>query len=271
MSELLPTKFYFPPVPAGFVARPQLGEKLDEALTHRLTLVSAPAGSGKTALVSAWIQSARKKGTAFGWLSLDNADNESGRFLEYLAACLEEGGTVIDIHGVPTGQPHSAPPEDPLAEFIRGLMDLKQDVILVLDDYHLIQNKEVHAALQYILDHAPARLHLLLLTRSDPPLELARLRVAGQLVELRMEELRFSVAEARLFLKRSAGVDLTEEDVSMLNARTEGWIAGLQMAAISLRGAAEPSAFIAAFAGSHRYVFDYLIEQVLDRQTPEVR
>jgi LuxR family maltose regulon positive regulatory protein len=271
VSELLPTKFYFPPVPAGFVARPRLMEKLDEALTRRLTLVSALPGAGKTALVSAWVHSARKKGTSFGWLSLDNADNDPVRFLEYLAACLEEGGTVIDIHILAGGPVQHLQLEELLGEFIRGLMELRQDVVLVLDDYHLIQNKQVHVALQYILDHAPERLHLLLLTRSDPPLELARLRVAGQLGELRMEHLRFSVQEACLFLRNSTGMDLADEAVNSLNARTEGWIAGLQMAAISLRGAADTSAFIVAFAGSHRYVFDYLIEQVLDRQAAEVR
>ena len=271
MTDLLPTKFYLPPAPDGFVARPQLLDKMDEALTHRLTLVSAPAGAGKTTLVSAWVQSARKKGAAVGWLSLDSNDNAPGRFLEYLAACLEEGGTVIDIAVLPTGQGEQAQVENTLADFIRGLMDLKQEVILVLDDYHLIQNKQVHTALQYFLDHASPHLHLVLLTRSDPPLELARLRVAGQLGEVRMEQLRFSVQEAAAFLKGSARVQLAEEEVIVLNSRAEGWIAGLQMAAISLRGAEEPSALIAAFAGSHRYVFDYLIEQVLDRQTPEMR
>jgi LuxR family maltose regulon positive regulatory protein len=217
------------------------------------------------------MQSVHKKGLAFGWLSLDNADNDPGRFLEYLGACLEEGGTTIDITALPPEKWEQGQLENALAEFIRGLMDLKREVILILDDYHLIQNKQVHAALQYFLDHAPAYLHLLLLTRSDPPLELARLRVAGQLGELRMEQLRFSVQEAGDFLEKSAGVQMAEEDVASLNSRAEGWIAGLQMAAISLRGAEDPSAFIAAFAGSHRYVFDYLIEQVLNRQAPKVR
>ncbi len=268
---LLPTKFYFPPIPPGFVARPHLLEKLDAALTHRLTLVSAPAGAGKTILVSAWVRAERKKGAAFGWLSLDSADNAPGRFLEYLCACLEEGGTVIDIESLPPSQNEQGQMENVLAEFIRGSMGLKRKVILVLDDYHVIQNQQVHLALQYLLDRAPAHLHLVLLTRSDPPLELARLRVAGQLVEVRMEQLRFSVKEAGDFLEKSAGVQLTAGDAAALNERAEGWIAGLQMAAISLRGREDTSAFIAAFAGSHRYVFDYLIEQVLNRQSPEVR
>ena len=206
VSGLLPTKFYFPPVPPGFIPRPQLLKKLDEALIHRLTLVSAPAGSGKTTLVSAWVQSARKKGAAFGWLSLDGSDNDPGRFLEYLAGCLEEGGTVIDIAAFPLGPGRQVQMEDTLAEFIRGLMDLKREVILVLDDYHLIQNKQIHEALQFFLGHVPSHFHLVLLTRSDPPLELARLRVASQLGELRMDHLRFSAQEAGEFLKASAGL-----------------------------------------------------------------
>ena len=271
MPNLLPTKFYLPPIPAGFVARPQLLEKMDKVLTHRLTLVSAPAGAGKTILVSAWVQSARKKGVAFGWLSLDGGDNDPERFLEYLVACLEEGGTVIDIAVLPRGQREQAQVENILADFIRGLMALKREIVLILDDYHLIQNKEIHATLEYLLEHTPPRLHLILLTRSDPPLELARLRVSGHLAELRMENLRFSDQEAGAFLKKSAEVQLTEHDLAALNERIEGWIAGLQMAAISLRGSEDASAFVAAFAGSHRFVFDYLLEQVLNRQAPEVR
>ncbi len=271
VSSLLPTKFYFPPIPPGFVGRAQLLQRLDEALARRLTLVSAPAGAGKTTLVSAWVRSMQKRGLAFGWLSLDAADNDPARFLEYLGACLEEGGTVLDVAALPPGHWEAGQMEAVLAGLIQGLMDLDREIVLILDDYHLIQNIQVHAALQYLLDHAPARLHLVLLTRSDPPLELARLRVAGQLGELRMEQLRFSTGEAGEFLERTAGLQLTPPEVSRLNSRAEGWIAGLQMAAISMRGAGDAAAFIDAFAGSHRYVFDYLIEQVLDRQTPEVR
>ncbi len=264
MTNLLPTKFYLPPTPAGFVLRPQLLERLDEALTHRLTLVSAPAGAGKTSLVSAWAQSVRRKECTFGWLSLDEGDNTPERFLDYLLACLEEGGMLAD-----TGETTTV--DQALAELIPGLIALRREVILILDDYHHIQNPSIHAALQYLVDHAPPSFHLVLLTRSDPPLELARLRVAGQLAEIRMEHLRFSAAEAGAFLEKSAGVHLTEPDVTALNARTEGWIAGLQMAAISLRGIPDPTAFVTAFTGSNRYVFDYLIEQVLNRQSPAAR
>ena len=275
MTSLLPTKFYLPPAPAGFVARPQLFEKLDEALARRLTLVSAPAGAGKTTLVSAWAQSLHKKGATFGWLSLDEADNALARFMEYLLACLEESGVQLDSAAFPfdSDQPamgEQVPAETIPASFIRGLMNLQQELILILDDYHVIHNQEVHAALGFILEHMPPHLHLILLTRSDPPLELARLRAAGQLVELRMDHLRFSAQETATFLNKSAGVQLTGANLAALNARTEGWIAGLQMAAISLRECQDVSAFIAAFAGSNRFVYDYLLEQVLNQQTPKV-
>jgi LuxR family maltose regulon positive regulatory protein len=269
MTTLLPTKFYLPPVPAEYVARPQLFEQLDKALLHRLTLISAPAGAGKTTLVSAWAQSVRKKGVITGWLSLDEADNVPTRFREYLLGCLEEGGAQLGLGGLPGAG--EAGENYGLAEFVLELTKVQQELIIILDDYHLIHSQEIHSALEYLLEHLPPRLHILLLTRSDPPLEMARLRVAGQLLEMRMQQLRFSGQEAASFLKKSAGVLLTEGDVTALNTRTEGWIAGLQMAAISLRGRQDVSSFVAAFAGSHRFVFDYLLEQVLSRQTPEVR
>jgi len=271
MPTLLPTKFYLPPTPAGFVARPQLLEKMDQALTHCLTLVSAQAGAGKTTLVSAWAQAIRKKGPSVGWLSLDEADNAPDRFLEYLAACLDEGGAAIDWNIQQTEAVPLSPPDHLLAGLIQAAVKLKQDTVIILDDYHLIQNPEIHAALGYLLDHLPARLHLVLSTRSDPPLKLAQLRANGRLAEVRMQELRFLTPEAAAFFKKTVPVRLTDADVQVLNSRTEGWIAGLQMAAIALRGREEYSAFIAAFAGSHRFVFDYLLEEILNRQLPEVR
>ncbi len=271
MTALLPTKFFIPPLPASYLPRTQLLDMLDEALTHRFTLVSAPAGAGKTLLASAWMESAHKKKVAIGWLSLDEADNDPGRFLDYLVASLEEGGLVVDIAAIPAGITGPAQVEQILADIIRGLMSLKREMMLIMDDYHLIQNKEIHAALQYLIAHSPSHFHLVILTRSDPPLELARLRVAGHLMEIRMEQLRFSSREAGLFLEKVAGVVLNEIDVNALNERTEGWIAGLQMAAISLRGREDVAAFVAAFTGSHRYIFDYLLEQVLNRQDPALR
>jgi LuxR family maltose regulon positive regulatory protein len=271
MAVLISTKFHIPPAPAGFVARPHLLQKLEAARACRLTLVSAPAGAGKTTLASAWAQAARREGIGVGWLSLDAGDNDPKRFLAYLEACLEEGGIAIPGKVRPPDGSQTPPADDLLAGFIQWGAALKREVILVLDDFHQIQNPEIHIALEYLLEHLPARLHIVLLTRSDPPLALARLRVSGQLSDVRMEHLRFSTSEAATFLKQAAGVQLVEADVVALNTRTEGWVAGLQMAAISLRGRQDVSAFIAAFTGSHRFVFDYLLEEVLSRQTPEVR
>jgi LuxR family maltose regulon positive regulatory protein len=271
VATLLPTKFYVPPTPASFVSRSHLLDLLSEALCHRLTLVSAQAGAGKTTLVSAWAQSIRKQGVAVGWFSLDDADNDPRVFLDYLVACLEDAGVSIEsiVPALGGGQPDEL--QLLLGNVIRAILLLKREVVLILDDYHLIQNKAVHAAVGFLMDRAPQRLHLMILTRADPPLELARFRVSGQLVEIRMEHLRFSTGEADELLQRAAGVELAQEDVAALNNRTEGWAAGLQMAAISMRGRTDVSAFVSAFAGSHRFVFDYLLEQVLDRQPPDVR
>jgi LuxR family maltose regulon positive regulatory protein len=271
MAALLPTKFFLPPVPPGFVARPHLVEKMDGVLNHRLTLISAPAGAGKTILVGEWVRSVHKKGTIFGWLSLDDTDNDLGLFLDYIIASLEEGGLVTDIPAIPPGFTGKTEVENFLSEFIRELMPLKREMVLILDDYHLIQNMEIHNALEYLIGHMPSNFHFIIVTRSDPPLELARLRVAGQLVEIRMEQLRFSTQEAASFLQESAKLHLSGNDIAALTERTEGWIAGLQMAAISMRGREDADAFVAAFAGSHRFVFDYLLEQVLNRQSLQVR
>jgi LuxR family maltose regulon positive regulatory protein len=216
------------------------------------------------------VQSAHGQDLTFGWLSLDEGDNTPERFLDYLLACLEDSGITVEgtSHASRAGDPDGA--ENLLAGLIQGVIAFRREIILILDDYHHIQHPQIHTAVQYLVDRTPRSFHLILLTRSDPPIELARLRVAGQLAEIRIEHLRFSAAEAGAFLKISAGVQLSGPDVATLNARAEGWVAGLQMAAISLRGAADPTAFVTAFAGSRRYVFDYLIEQVLNRQTPAV-
>lgn len=272
MALLLTTKFFPPPAPAGFVARPQLLEELDEALTRRLTLVSAPAGAGKTVLVSAWVRAKRRSGAAaFVWLSLDEADNAPKRFWEYLVASLEEGGVDLEsVHILPENGDSGAEMQV-LLGMLGEWLNLSGELVVILDDYHVIQNPEIHAALGTLLEHPPSHLHLVLLTRSDPPLELARLRVLGQLTEIRMNQLRFSTQEAAIFLQKSVGVPLNESEVATLNTRAEGWIAGLQMAAISLRGRGNIGAFVIAFAGSHRFVYDYLMEQVLNRQSPAVR
>ncbi len=183
------------------------------------------------------MQAIRQRGAAaFGWLSRDAEDNAPGRFWEYLAACLEEASSGLDLGATLQNNGEPASGLELPAVLIRGLVNLKDELILILDDYHLIQNKEIHAVLGNLLEHTLPRLHLILLTRSDPPLELARLRVLGDLAEIRMGKLRFSAAEAAQLLKKAAGVQLRNAHLALLNTRTEGWVAGLQMAAISLRG-----------------------------------
>ncbi len=273
MPPLLRTKFYPPAPPAGCVLRPLLLEQLDQATRCKLTVLSAPAGFGKTTLAISWIQAVKnREQAAFGWLTLESGDNDGPRFIEYLAACCQDVCLLPTAVAAPSiSHRIDYPLAGALDHLIQAWMHLRHETVIILDDYQVIQNPEVHAALQYLLDHLPPRLHLMLLTRSDPPLQIARLRLAGQLVELRMEQLRFSTQEASAFLIDTMGVQIAPEDVAVLNQRAEGWIAGLQMAAISLRGRDDSAAFVAAFAGSHRYVFDYLLEQVLDRQPPDVR
>ncbi len=276
VALILPTKFYPPPIPAGYLARPHLFDKLDQALACRVTLVSAPAGSGKSTLISAWLPLARKQGAITAWLSLDETDNEPARFFEIMTACLEEGGVLFEEAILPVDSARFPEKElffryDLAARFIQGLLKLSRELLLILDDVHLVQSQDVHAALGYILKHMPAHLHLVLITRSDPPLELERLRLAGQLLELRMQDLRFSTGEAGVFLSQVIGKRLAEGDISVLNERTQGWVAGLQLAAISLRGRQDISAVIRGFTGSQRFVFDYLLEQVLNRQPAPLR
>ncbi len=246
-------------------------EILDQALFHRLTLVSAPPGSGKTTIAGAWAQSARKHRTAVCWLSLDESVNNPGRFLDYVIGCLEDGGIELIPGSLTDQEGLQGRLEHLLVDFTFSWKHRTQEVVMVLDDYHLIQDQQVHRHLAYLLEHLPEHLHLMLLTRVDPPLGLARLRVVGQLVELRMQHLRFSDLEAGAFLQKASGVQFAEGELAVLNQRTEGWIAGLKMAALALRGHEDIAAFVSRYAGSHRLISDYLLEQVLSRQPPEVK
>jgi LuxR family maltose regulon positive regulatory protein len=258
---LLTTKLYAPPLRPNLVPRPHLVERLDEGLRlgRKLTLVSAPAGFGKTTLVSAW---ARTCDWPVAWLSLDEGDNDPVRFLTYLSAALRSAGVEI---------------EEDVAEtetFLTALVNRANAVtpfILVLDDYHLITVLPVHDALTFVLDHLPENMHLVIASRADPPLPVARLRGRGQLTELRLADLRFKSDEAAEFLGRVMGLGLSDGDVTALTARTEGWVAGLQMAALSLQGKDDVSRFVAAFTGSNRYILDYLLEEVLHRESERVQ
>ena len=268
-APLLFTKLYVPPSRPGIVARPRLMERLNDGVQRRLTLVSAPAGFGKTTLIAEW---AAGCGRPVAWLSLDQRDDDSSSFLTYLVAALrtiapEIGGEAL----VALQSPQPPPIESILTTIVNQISIVPDDFVLVLDDYHVLDSKPDDEALTFLLDHFPPRMHLVIATREDPRLPLARLRARGQLTELRAADLRFTSAEVAEFLTRATGLDLSAEDIQALEARTEGWIAGLQMAAVSLQGLPDVAGFIRSFTGSHRFVLDYLLEEVLDRQPVEVR
>jgi LuxR family maltose regulon positive regulatory protein len=272
-TPVLATKLFAPARRARLVARPRLVERLGATLDagHRLTLVSAPAGFGKTTVLGDWITDAGD--ARVGWLSLDEGDNDPTRFVIHLVAALRSAG--LDV-GAPDADPVSGGSLTPLVNDLARAAELEPGArwILVLDDYHVIGAPQVHETVGFLLDHGPHRLHLVVATRADPPLPLARLRSRGQLVEVRAADLRFTAAEALEFLNRVMGLELAAADVDALEDRTEGWIAGLQLAALSLRDIAdkdEVAGFIEAFTGSNRFVIDYLVDEVLARQPERVR
>jgi LuxR family maltose regulon positive regulatory protein len=234
-----------------------------------LTLVSAPAGFGKTTTVSEWL--ATYDGPV-AWLSLDEADRDPNRFVAYLVAALQTVAADIG-HGLPAALQSAQPPllATVLADLVNEIASIAKNAILVLDDYHAADARPIDDIVAMLLGHLPPQLHLVIITRQDPRLPLARLRARGQLTELRAADLRFSPAEAALFLNHSMGLQLAERDIDALEARTEGWIVGLQLAAISMRGIDDPAGFIAAFTGSHRFVLDYLVEEVLQQQPDHIQ
>jgi len=260
------------------VPRPHLVARLSQGLTLPLTLISAPAGFGKTTLVSEWRASNAGRDYPVAWLSLENDDNDPIRFLTYLVAAL--GKLKPDLAEIALGMLQSPQPP-PLEAFLTGLIndlaEMSNPFALVLDDYHVITSQPVHQALTFILDHLPQQMHLVLLTRADPPLPLGRLRARNQLVELRADDLRFTTAEAAAFFNQVMGLALSADDLAGLDHRTEGWIAGLQLAALAiqtprpLQGAGDTASFITGFTGSHHYVVDYLVSEVLSRQPESVR
>ena len=268
---LLATKLHVPRPQPGFVARPRLVRALDEALARPLVLACAPAGFGKTALLAGWVRSGNHR---VAWLSLDAGDNDPTRFWRHAVAALDQAHPGIAEQAGPLlGPPAPSSFEGLVTALINELATGPQDgeVLLVLDDYHLIGAQPVHASLTFLLEHLPPGLHLVLASRSDPPLPLARLRAAGQLAELRTDDLRFTADEATALLHQATGADLPDTAVAALEARTEGWVAGLQLAALSLRGQADVAGFVAAFSGRHRYVLDYLGQEVLGHQDVQVR
>src|SRR5438270_4288101 len=268
-TPILATKLYIPPLRAKVVSRPRLIERLNEGLHRKLTLISAPAGFGKTTLVSEWVEGIERPSA---WLSLDEGDNDPARFLTYLVAALQTIAATIG-QGVPgvLQSPQPPPPEAMLTALLNDITALSDQFVLVLDDYHVLEAKAVDHALTFLLEHLPPQMHLVIATREDPPLPLARLRARGHLTEVRAADLRFTPSEAAAFLNQVMGLDLSAEDIAALERRTEGWIAGLQLAAISLQGHEDAADFIRSFTGSHHFVLDYLVEEVLGQQSESVQ
>jgi LuxR family maltose regulon positive regulatory protein len=268
-TPILATKLYVPPPRPEAVLRPRLIERLDDGLHRNLTLVSAPAGFGKTTLLGGWVATLPRPAA---WLSLDEGDNDPTRFLAYLVAALR---TIAPNMGEGVlgalQSPQPPPTESILTALLNEMAALAEDSVLVLDDYHLVDAGAVNDALTFLLEHLPPRMHLVIATREDPPLPIARLRARGQMSELRAADLRFTPDEAAGFLGGVMGLELSGEEVAALEERTEGWIAGLQLAALSMRGREDVSGFIRAFAGDNRYVLDYLAEEVLGRQPERIR
>jgi LuxR family maltose regulon positive regulatory protein len=270
-APILATKLYIPPPRAKIVIRPRLVERLNEGLSasRKLTLISASAGFGKTTLVSEWVADC---GRPVAWLSLDEGDNDPVRFISYLVAALQTIKAGIGEGLLAALQSPQQPPiESILTTLINEITTIPDNFIFVLDDYHIIDSKPVDNALAFLIVHLPPQMHLVIATREDPPLPLARLRVRGQLTELRAADLRFTSAEAAEFLNQMMGLNLSAENIAALDKRTEGWVAGLQLAALSMQGRSDAASFIKSFTGNHRFVLEYLVEEVLQRQPEHVR
>jgi LuxR family transcriptional regulator, maltose regulon positive regulatory protein len=274
-APLLETKFYFPRPRRGLVPRPRLSERLDRGAASKLMLVSAPAGFGKTTLLTEWLAAgpaAPADQRLVAWLSLDRGDNDPASFWAYVIAALRTVACGVGESALALLHALQRPPiETVLTTLLNDLAAVAADILLVLDDYHVIDAREVQDGMAFLLGHLPPRLHVVIASRADPALPLARLRARGELVEIRAAELRFTPDEAAAYFNGMMGLQLAAQDVAALEARTEGWIAALQLAALSMQGRADIAGFIAGFAGDDRYVVDYLFEEVLQRQSDHVQ
>jgi LuxR family maltose regulon positive regulatory protein len=275
-SPLLTTKLYIPPIRSELVSRPLLVERLNAGLfgqssrfARKLTLISAPAGFGKTTLVAQWV---RDIGHPVAWLSLDEGDSDPARFFTYLVAALQTVESNIGQAAQAMMQtPQPPPPETVLTSLINDIAATHRPFMLVLDDYHLISALPIHQQIGFLLEHQPPHMHLVVATREDPPLPLSRLRARGQLVDVRQTDLRFTDKEAAEFLRQVMQLELSSVQMSALHRRTEGWIAGLQLVALSMQGSADVQGLVESFTGSHRYVLDYLVDEVFRRQPAGVQ
>jgi LuxR family maltose regulon positive regulatory protein len=268
-TPLLTTKLYIPPPRTNLVPRPRLIQQLNAGLESKLTLVSAPAGFGKSTLLGEWIRSSDK---SFAWLSLDEGDNNLKRFLTYLIAALQQIDESIGDGILPLLEATDDPPiESLITLLINHIVSMEDEICLVLDDYHLITNQTVHQAINIFLEHLPPNAHVVLSGRVDPPIAISRMRARDQMIEVRPNDLRFIESEGETFLNDMSGLELSSGDISSLVSRTEGWITGLQLAALSMQGRQNKSEFVAAFSGGHHYIIDYLVDEVITRQSQEVR
>jgi LuxR family maltose regulon positive regulatory protein len=271
-GPLLETKLYVPRLRRGLVARPRLIERIRRGAESKLTLISAPAGFGKTTLLTEWLASASAGERPAAWLSLDPSDDQPTSFWTYLITALQTVVPGVGASSLSSLQGQQPPPiETVLATLLNELGALAHDIVLVLDDYHVVDGPDVQGGMAFLLENLPPRVHLVITTRADPALPLARLRAGGELAEIRAADLRFTPDEAAAYLNEAMGLDLAARDVAALEGRTEGWIAALQLAALSIQGREDVAGFIAGFAGDDRYIVDYLVEEVLQRQPEEIR
>ena len=269
MKPLLQTKFYIPKPRPNHVKRSRLISRLNESLADRLTLISAPAGYGKSALLAEWLSN---RNGSVAWLTLDAFDEDLHRFLQYLITCLRQVVKDVGVAALAALQARKPPAaETIMTSVINDLMAVEDELMLVLDDYHLLQEITIHEAVAFLVEHLPESLHLVIAGRADPPLPLAKLRAEGQIHEIRASDLAFTEEEARAFLNQAFKIKLSKDDLEQLLARTEGWVAGLQMAGLSLREREDHHGFIRSFAGDDRYVMDYLMDEVLALQPDRIQ
>jgi len=270
-TPLLETKLYVPRSRAGLVSRPRLIERIRQGAERKLTLVLAPAGFGKTTLLAEWLAGTGGGGKA-GWGSLDPSDNEPALFWAYVARALQKVQPSVGALAIARLQSTQPPPTDSvLTALINDISAIDSDLVLVLDDYHVIDAPPVHEGLTFLLDHLPPQMHVVIASRSDPPLPLSRLRARGELTEVRVADLRFTREEASAFLNQVMSLDLSALDTATLEQRTEGWIAGLKLAALSMKGREDVRGFVDAFAGDNRYIADYLVEEVLQAEPERIK
>ncbi len=265
---ILSTRLTLPALREGIVRRQRLLDKVNGA-PRKLILVAAPAGFGKSTLVVDWLRDCDHK---HAWLSLDERDNDPALFLRYLVSAFQSLESSIGKKIIPLLSATTQPPWEPLLSLLlNDLNTFRQDVYVVLDDFHFIEDQQIHSAVAFLLDHLPSHVHLIIATRVDPSLPLARMRVRNELIEIRERDLRFTKEEAESFFRQTMHVDLSADNIDVLETRTEGWIAALQMAAISLLESSDVQKFVNSFAGSNRYVAEYLLEEVLSHQPESIQ